>query len=435
MTTKQLLKQLKDKNPETRKAAIKALARAKDRAALVPLAKMSGDDRDREVREMALKAGQYILQQTGGLKKNGSPRPGMTGMLADPTAPPPLRVDEKGRPVKVLVTEEDARRAQEYVDAALTAQMAGDLGKAMKLLARALVLNPNLRSEPYFTSTAEAATGEEGEDAIQMLFDKTVQTRITRIETETRKRKEVEEHLSEAKKLTWMDVAFDLMMFAVVVTVTVIVVGLLGARAAQSYVDSVEKNRQDVIEAVLAGRVESDPKRPGEVRYYYAERTDINTLIYFRAMDPDENFLAMAQDIAALKFSRVLLAGFGLGIGAAALLLLLNAITHGASAWILKGAGTFRYLTHRVVSMFVNRSIVLGALAGVGSLAIFGLGGGIIITIVGGVMGLVALTIILKMVAEVGQAYHFGFARALMATGMGGAVVAAIAGLGGMMAL
>lgn len=435
MTTKQLLKQLKDKNPDTRKTAIKALARAKDRAALVPLAKLSGDDSDREVREMALKAGQYILQQTGGLKKSGPAKPGVTGMLGDPTVPPPLKVDDKGRPVKVMVPDENVRQAQEMVDAALTAQMAGDLGKAMKLLARALALNPNLRFEPYFTSTAEAATGEEGEDAIQMLYNKTVQTRITRIETETRKRKEVEDHLSEAKKLTWTDVAFDLMMFAVVVTVTVIVVGLLGAQAAQSYLERVEKNAQDVAEAARAGRVESDPKRPGEVRYYYAERTDINTLIYFRAMNPDEDFLATAQDMANLKFSRVLLAGFGLGISAAGLLLLMNAVTHGASAWILQGAGTFRYLTHRVVSMFVNRSIVLGACAGIGSLAIFGLGGGIIITIVGGILALVALTIIFKMVTEVGQAYHFGFARGLMATGMGSAVVAVVAGLAGMMAL
>lgn len=145
---KQDIKQLRDRNPEKRIAAIKNLAREKDRSALKQLAIMAGDDPDPDVRELARKAGVFIRQQIGEL--------------------PPAN-GKDGRPARIAVDKKNEEAAQRELSAAMSYQINGDFPKATRSLQKALSLNPNLRTDSYFVSLCETISGEAGEDAVQSI--------------------------------------------------------------------------------------------------------------------------------------------------------------------------------------------------------------------------------------------------------------------------
>ena len=60
----QWIQQLKSPDPEQRRQAIVALANTRDPAALAPLAAIYRGDPEPALREMALKAGRYIRQES-----------------------------------------------------------------------------------------------------------------------------------------------------------------------------------------------------------------------------------------------------------------------------------------------------------------------------------------------------------------------------------
>ncbi|MBI1255976.1 MAG: hypothetical protein GC204_00755 [Chloroflexi bacterium] len=104
MMIDELIRQLKNPDPDVRKRAIMALGKAKDPTALKALADVVRNDPDPTLRNLALKAGQYIRQQTK--KSTRGPEDKdlpTTGMLvrrppknAPPTPPPPrLRRSER----------------------------------------------------------------------------------------------------------------------------------------------------------------------------------------------------------------------------------------------------------------------------------------------------------------------------------------------------
>jgi hypothetical protein len=147
------VKQLGNSDANKRKEAIKALAQAKDSAALKFLAAVYKNDPDPAVREMALKAGRYLKQQADNAKLD-------TSAPTPPTLPPTA---EK------VVTREDEIRARSYLDSALDYHIRGDNGRAYSELSRAFSLNPKLKEEGFVVNLAKELTGLDGDAAIARL--------------------------------------------------------------------------------------------------------------------------------------------------------------------------------------------------------------------------------------------------------------------------
>lgn len=418
VTTKQLLKQLKDRDPAKRISAIKALARAKERDALMQLARMAGDDKDAEVRQIARKAGSYILSETGGLANDVT-----TSAKTD--APPPKLTDDKGKLIKVKISDEDEAKASVLMEEAMSYQMRGQRAKTLRSLAKALALNPNLRDDSYFLSLAEDTTGKEGEEAIDLLYDEGTHKRVNKAVHETRLQKRIDEHNEETSKATWADVTFDMGLYFVISAVAAIILGFVITQSAQGYVNRIETNWANV---AISTRV-VNPEDSTDVRFWF-ERDEAGDPIYFKLAEPDMSFFGNAQQIAATSVVNIFIAGLVFAFASTFLLGLMNGVVHLVAAKILSGSGRSPYLMHKVTGLFINRTVVLGIVFGVATLAIFGAGGGMVLQIFGGIIGLVLLLVVFKLINTVGQAYDFGFAKGMMATSAGSMVVALIVGLG-----
>lgn len=404
-SSKQLLRQLKDKDPVKRKAAIKALARAKDRNALKQLAWMSGDDRDPEVRELALKAGQYILHETGGLQQESS-------------GPPPVKLDKKGRPVRVAVSPEDKKQAEELLNVAMNAHQQGDVGKAMRSLAKALNTDPNLRTDSYFASLAESATGLEGAEAVDKLYSRDAQTEAEQVHTEARRREHDAAHQEKISAFGWKDVGLDATLLVVISVLAFIVVGFLAMQSAQGYIDNVYNNWDAVQEAQLAGRYVADPEDDAYGMYYEEELDDMDNPVYFSAIEPDVQFWNTANNVSEANAGAILGGGVGVGVAFGIMCVLMTAIIHIISS-LTGGKGSITYTGHAVLGLMVNRAVVLAIVAGAGTFLIFSSGGGDMITIVMVIVGLILAQMLLKLLARLIDAYDYAMPQAVMATAAG----------------
>ncbi len=408
-STKHLLRQLKDKDASRRKAAIKALARAKDRNALTQLARMSGDDRDAEVRELALKAGQYILHETGGIEAHKE-----ANKSEEAEGPPPIALDKKGHPVRIPVSKEDAERAQRLVESAMNATQNNDVVRAMRALSKALTLNANLRIDSYFSSLAEQATGLEGNEAIEKLYSKDAQTEAEEAATQARRREHNAAHMDKVNQFGWKDAGLDMAMLAIISAVASVVIGFLAMQSAQGYIESVYANWDKVMEAQRADRVERDPesKRFG---YYYEEEMDMEgNPVYFKAIEPDDQFWNTTNIVAESDALTILGGGLGGGLGGAFLFGLMVLIIHVISS-LVGGRGTLTYTGHQVLGLLVNRAVILATILGIGTYLIFSNGGGSMITIIGVICGIVLLQMFLKLLGRLTDAYDYGMPQALIA--------------------
>ncbi len=262
----ELIRQLQDPNPEVRKSAIMALGKSKDSAALKPLALVVRGDPDPALRELALKAGQYIRQQ---MQQQTRPRavPFVDAPPEEPRPPATLRfqqmIEEEGRkqvealpdpsfdeylipedappvPEKEELTldeapprpphtpvpgrnyrvgKDDKDRAKQYLDAALSLNIGGDNAKAMKNLTEALSLNPNLINDPYFNNIAASVTGLDSDAANQMIIDRHQRKQFTETAAQKQKNRRVEQHLNEAQQASWTDVGWEVTLCALIVII------------------------------------------------------------------------------------------------------------------------------------------------------------------------------------------------------------------------
>jgi hypothetical protein len=231
-----LTAQLNNPDPEKRKQAIKALAQTKDRAALKPLANAYKTDPDKEVRELALKAGRYVKEQS-----EAAPEPEpvdytdpvydddetVIGDAVDEEAgygAPLYDDDEDDEPLphQIDVSPQNVDRAQKRVDSALDWHMREDDDRARKLLAEAFSINPGLKYDSYTTGLAATLTGLSGDEAVEALLEGT-----GRKGKEKPKRGEGR----ESGEATWGDAFVDLAIFGIVIGGLVFVGGLIGLQA------------------------------------------------------------------------------------------------------------------------------------------------------------------------------------------------------------
>lgn len=277
----QLIQQLHDPDPTTRRNAIRELARSKSPAALKPLAGILQNDPDPEIREYARKAGQYIRQQ---MQRGTRPRiePFEKTAIEDPdleafspsaryqkvleserrvaearererekeanvvrslpreetpNEPAPLQTASgvalvRGR--KYTVDKADIDRAKKYVDSALSLNIDGNNAKAMTSLTQAISLNPNLMNDSYFNNVASAVTGLDGDAALQKIVDRNERKRFTDSAEQEQKNRRVEAHMSEAQSASWTDVGFELTLYSLIVIIGPVLAVLVLTESAKN---------------------------------------------------------------------------------------------------------------------------------------------------------------------------------------------------------
>jgi hypothetical protein len=194
MLDNRLIQLLDHPDAETRKQAIKDIAKTRDPDALSYLAAVFRTDADAEVREMARKAGVYIKKYAPGTSDvdrstgtvttyggddddaaySGSGAYGSaTSLYGDDddvdsayTAQEDKRKNEDIVENMVRVAEHDAARAQGLMEQAVSAHMDGRLDKAERYLEQALRRNPNIANEVFFRSVASNITGLPADEAV-----------------------------------------------------------------------------------------------------------------------------------------------------------------------------------------------------------------------------------------------------------------------------
>jgi hypothetical protein len=381
------LRQLKDRNPDKRKAAIKAAARAIDGDALKQLAVMCEDDPDSEVRDLALRVGAFIRKQVRG---------------------------EGSTNVKAVVSEDNARRAQVLINEAMTAQSSHQKSRAMKNLSQALQLDPNLRSDGYFINVAEIVTEHVGDGAaaIVLLDNQDERKTLTRKALQAQQQKQAESHLEEVSKVKWNAALFDFMMLFVVMLVGTLLVLFMAVQSAQGYIDKIDENVRAVNAARDQGRIRIEN---GKEIFLSTEVDEVGKPKTFEVITIDRDFWRAANTLRKTEFTALLPVAFGVAAGSAVLMLVFASVTHFSAAVILRGQGKLTYLAQNMLSMMTTRMMTLLILLGVSMIAIFEFGSGTVIMIVAGIASLMVCMFALSLITLTSKAYHFGFAKALIA--------------------
>ncbi|GAB4514080.1 MAG: hypothetical protein OHK0046_15660 [Anaerolineae bacterium] len=402
------VKQLRSRDPEQRKDAIKAVAREVDRNALRQLAILAGDDPEEEIRDLARRAGVYIRQKIGELPPPPDPK-------ADPKKPPKIPVDAK-----------DAAAAQNLVRDAMTGQIAGDKGRMVKSLTRALKLDPNLRHDAYFVSLVETAVDTEGEAALERLNDAETQKQIEEAQAERLKQAAIEQHRATISSATWQDAALDAATFFVIVTVGLIIALFVMMQSAQGYLGRLDANQLAVEEARLAGRVKFT--EDGQEILLKEEVDSNGNPLTFTQMIPDPDFVEMAERTAETSVITLLLRGLGMGVLATLSVLALAMVTFTVGARLLRGESHWPYLTHKIVGLLISRTVTVLLLSFIVIILIFSMGGNV--NILYGLVGLFAALSALSILSTVRQAFKFSLVPGLIATSTGFTAATLILGVG-----
>lgn len=378
MSTRQAFRQLQHADAQQRKAAIKSLARAKDRNALRKLALLSGDDPDPEVRQLARRAGIYIRQEIGDL-----PKP----------APEQQSNDNKGgKADKIEVDEKNQQRAQKALEAAMTALTREERAGMIKHLRKALSYDPNLRTDAYFQSLCETATGEQAAKAIEMITDDTLYATISEKESQEKTEQALSEHYEKVAVVNWSGVAFDLSVFFLITLLGTILTTFILLQSAQGFM-----SRYDAaVEAWINNEVDEDGE-PVELPVVEA------------------GFQEFSELMSSVSLSRVFVNGLFAAFSAVISLMISCVAIHMMSKMLFKGEGKFPYLLHRWANLFSTRTVAIYLLLFVGISVIFSLGGGFIVFIVLGLVGIIALLTFFKSISIIAEAYHFGWVKGFVA--------------------
>ncbi len=216
----QWIQQLKNPDPEQRRQAIIALANTRDPAALAPLAAVYRGDPDPALRDMALKAGRYIQQES---EKAGTATPSSSAV--SPPQPPG-------------VSKRDAELAQFYLDAATNHQTLGDRGRAIEHLGKALSLNPARAHETFVANLISLTTGMPVDEALPVLLHPDRREALIALLGGRRPLETTQKHGEGRETATWDNVGVDFLVYWVVVSISMVAVLLLVLNKIQDMLDS-----------------------------------------------------------------------------------------------------------------------------------------------------------------------------------------------------
>ena len=417
-----LLAQLNDFDPAVRKQAIIALGRSKDPGALPYLATVVRTDPEQELRDLARKAGQYIQQNAAAAPPPAPAAPPIKPLTPEAPPPPPapatpaftptpddeplgylsrpyseyeaedaalaaLAVSagleglttgdpEAARAVMTsgsessklpvrgqsyTVSESKQKTAKDLVEAALTANLNNDNGRAMRYLYQALMTNPNLINDSYYAKIASGVTGKGRDEAIQMVLDQGERKSFIKSQDQAVRSERKEKHLGEARKAGGIDVLIDLVIFLLINTI-------------------------------------------GPLAVFFAISEGLNNL--------DPTFAVQLND-AGITTTGI---GFGFflpivlmsAVSSIFSLLVMAGIIHVVATLLLGGTGTFAYLLTRLLGVFNRFLIIIYVLAFVAVLVLFLTAGSpLVLCVTLPIIG-VSLYMLIKTLAAVGSVYDFG---------------------------
>lgn len=173
----QMVAQLDSDDPEQRKAAIVALARAADAETLPLLVKVYRDDPDPALRELARKAGRHIKAQ--------SQTPAVPPTVPEVSESAVTEVSPTAnRSLNILEADQDAKW---HYDRALDFHVRKDDAKAAAELSKIIRSNPDAVDDSAIRLLAGQITGLPPDEAIQTLTDKKARKQFEKAQPRVRK--------------------------------------------------------------------------------------------------------------------------------------------------------------------------------------------------------------------------------------------------------
>jgi tetratricopeptide (TPR) repeat protein len=367
---------LNDSDAKIRFAAVKKLARDKDVTALKKLTEMAANDPDEQVREVAARAVQYIK--------------------ADSRAGAEAKLEAKTREPEI--SAKDQARAKAFLDAGIGYYMNGERDKALKEFSKALNVNPKLERDPFFKNAVEDATGEMGEDALNMVRSSDHLKEVTVTERKLKQEKRQEEHQKDVQRSRWSSVFMDLTIYTFLsIVLTALGLGLSG-QSAQGYLNTQVYLQQ----AFENGERDSAP-------------------------ETDPAFDEYAVQVAAL-FTIPFSVTVGVVTGILSLIsLLINLLfTHLAAKFVFRGNATFPHLLYKVVSLYNARLPIFYVILFVGIVLGFAMGSIVVAGIGGGILSLYSFMLFFGTIGRIGETYDFGTAKGCLSFIAGSIIVSII---------
>lgn len=267
-----------------------------------------------------------------------------------------------------VVSESKQKTARDLVEAALTANLNDDNGRAMRYLYQALMTNPNLINDDYYAKIASGVTEKGRDEAIQMVVDQGERKSFIKTQEKVVRDERKEKHLGEARKSSWADVLIDVVIFLAINTA-------------------------------------------GPLAVFFAISEGMNNL------DP--------EFAVQLRTAGITTAGVGFGVFLPIVLLsavtsitslfVMSGIIHIVATLLLRGNATFAYLLTQLLRLYNRFLLIIYGLTFVAMLVLFVTAGSPLVLCVTLPIVLVSLYMLLKTLTVVGNVYDFGLAMGCVA--------------------
>jgi len=392
---------------------IKLVARMRNERALRVLMQISERDDNAEVRAFAKKGAAYVAKKIEEQQLLDEFAHEVEEIqAADEEADTPKEADEDDAHINevvefqdVVVTERQKDRAQGYVSSAFELNMSGQKEKAIKALAKAIKINPNLRFDQYFLGVATSVTGQSDEESVLTLYsDRRLKKYIASMGKQ-KAQQEVQSHLESVEQHTWGSLLFDLGVLSAIVFLgmflTVLMVGYTSNVRIQNVTTQVE---EQIEEAGSRGDLTE------EAQTQIAEA---------------EALLASLQEVPGI-FGFSLASVMALSAWAAVVigLLVFSGAAH-LMARALGGEGTLPFLIYNIVRAYNTPMIIIFVVMMLGPILIFIVGMSpaaipFVLMIMAGIITIIALAISFRVTNSIGRAYHFGYGKAYLTYSIAG---------------
>ncbi len=304
-------------DPKDRKRAIKLLAQDGSQDAIKVLAQLYKQETDPDIKELAVKAGQYIKKQ----QLAGNWEGGGRQLTPDP--------DPKAAP-KVEVSPAREKEAKSLMDQALDYLMNDNRVKAVATARKAFMMNPNLQHDDYYMGVANEVTGRDKEETIAMLT-----TPEPKSGKEKPKRKNSEGATDDA---TWGEALTDLAIYGLV-NAAIVIVGML-----------------------LLIQLVAPPLREAIATLPPPPPSEFGSFEEMQAQNQQEMLMALSGFLAGAGIVLSIIYGVIYGIFAIVALLIQLFFIHIAATMVLSGEGTFPRLIRKITNFVTVVSVISSVL-------------------------------------------------------------------------
>lgn len=351
----ELLRQLQDPDPAERRSAIIALANTKNPAALKPLAQVYRSDPDPDLRELALKAGRYLHQQSQPVEAAESDYAAPAGTADNSAGSDAAQQPRQSTPRK-------RQSARNHLDAAIGFHTQGLTTRAIESLGKALTNDPDLIKDSLVSNLALTLVQRPLKDALPILTQPKL--REAYIDSLGGKEKLIAQaHGKGAETATWGNVFADVFLYWLVSALATVVIIMFSLQ---------------MVEDMLG----SSPT--GDSSSFDADEIDVFSL---------EGMLVMIP--SALLSS---------GYSVVALFIMGYAI-HTAATRFLSGDGTLVFLYRKIVPLMTGWMLLTA-----GTFVALSLAGSweTVSAYFGSIMLVGSIIFVLLLASQVGDVYAFG---------------------------